>query len=568
MPLAKSPHYLIRNPHSYCFRLNVPLDLQKLVGRRELRYTLRTGCVSVARAKARSIAAHVQQIFACLRRGRRGMTELSDERIRELIQQNLREYIDGLESRYYEYDESSPLQTRGDIPSYIQMLGFMKDDIIEYLAIGDYHTVEERVYSLLEKNGVDGVEKGSKTYIKLCREMLRADMEACDKEKAHLSGDFSMTLGSSYREQPPSSIPKPPAEKGDLISEVIEKFASEAKINWRDKTRDENLAILRMFMKVVGDVSIRSITRQKVGEFKQTLSKLPPNVNKNPKFRRKTIQELIRMEVPKRMSGTTIGKYLTRVGALFDYARKNGLYDGENPAIGMNPPEDRRAHEKRAPFTREELIKLFHSEDYLGDRHNKPHQYWMPLLALFTGARLNELAQLHISDIRQAEDGVWIFDLNEEGEKQLKAKSSRRIIPIHPFLLNDLNFLSWVEQLKAKRQQRLFPELRKERDGYGRSVSRWFNDSYRKKCGISSADGRKRDFHSFRATFITQLVYQKVNPMMRLQVEGHSPGKDMTSVYADPFPAKQLFDEVISKLDYGLDLSHLKNSRFVIKKSY
>ena len=52
---------------------------------------------------------------------------------------------------------------------------------------------------------------------------------------------------------------------------------------------------------------------------------------------------------------------------------------------------------------------------------------------------------------------------------------------------------------------------------------------------------------------------------MRLQVEGHSAGKDMTNVYADPFPAKQLYDEVISNLDYGIDLSHLENSRFVIK---
>jgi hypothetical protein len=52
---------------------------------------------------------------------------------------------------------------------------------------------------------------------------------------------------------------------------------------------------------------------------------------------------------------------------------------------------------------------------------------------------------------------------------------------------------------------------------------------------------------------------------MRLQVAGHSPGKDMTSVYADPFPAKQLYEEVISKLDYSIDLSHLKKSKHVMK---
>jgi integrase len=352
---------------------------------------------------------------------------------------------------------------------------------------------------------------------------------------------------------------------GPLISEVIDNYVNETKVNWTPKTKDEYLSILGLFVEAAGNIPIQSITRKTVGEFKQTLLKLPPNIKKNPKYRKKPISEIINMQVPEPMSDSTVRKYLARLSALFEYALRNGMYEGPNPASGMAPRKHKLPHEARAPFSKEDLVKLFHSEEYRADTHKKPSHFWMPILALFTGARLNELAQLHISDIRQAEDGVWVFDINDAGEKQLKAKASKRIIPIHPFLLNELNFLSWVEQLKAKRQQRLFPELRKERDGYGRTVSRWFNDSYRKKCGISSPDGRKRDFHSFRATFITQLVRQKVNERMRLQVEGHSPGKDMTSVYADPFPAKQLYDEVISKLDYGIDLSHLKNSRFVIK---
>jgi len=66
-PLNKTAHYLVRNAHSYCFRVNVPRELQTLVGRRELRYSLRTGCVRIARDKAQIIAGHVKQIFAWLR---------------------------------------------------------------------------------------------------------------------------------------------------------------------------------------------------------------------------------------------------------------------------------------------------------------------------------------------------------------------------------------------------------------------------------------------------------------------------------------------------------------------
>jgi Domain of unknown function (DUF6538) len=283
MPLAKSPHYLVRNPHSYCFRLNVPIDLQRLVGRKELRYTLRTGYLSIARAKARIVAGSVQQIFLWLR-SRRILTDLTDEKIQELIQQWLKEHIEGLESRYHENDPRPPIQDRRDFYQYLGDLDSIKSDIIEYLAIGDYKTVEGVTARILTENGIDGVEKGSVAYIKLCRGLLQAELKSIDIEKKHMSGDFSGTLEAPSLEQLPSSIPKPPAEKGDLISEVIEKFASEAQLNWRDKTRDENFSILRLFKEVVGDIPIQTITRKTVGEFKQTLKKLPPNIKKNPKF--------------------------------------------------------------------------------------------------------------------------------------------------------------------------------------------------------------------------------------------------------------------------------------------
>jgi integrase len=519
--------------------------------------------VGVARAKAQIIAAQVHQIFAYLRRDGRKLSDLSDEEVQELVHQYLKGYVEGLESRY---EEDPPFLDERDFYSYIDMLDDIRDDIIGYLGIGDYSTVEENVADLLGKNGVDGIEKGSPAYIKLCRGVLRAQLKGIELEKKHMSGDFSGTLEPSFTGLLPSSPFKAnEEEEGERISEVIDRYVSEAEVKWKDKTKHENLSILKLFVKVVGDIPIQTVTRRKVAEFKETLQKLPPNINKNPNYRRKSISEIIQMEVPKKIAGTTVSKYLTRIGGLFDYARKNGLYDGENPATGMNPPKDKRAHEARAPFAKDDLIKLFHSEDYVEDKHKESYQFWMPILALFTGARQNELAQLHLSDIQQAEDGVWVFDINEEGKKYLKSPSSRRIIPIHSFLLKDLNFLSHVGRLKAKGEHRLFPELKTGRDGYGRNVSRWFNDVYRKKCGIVPTSGRKKDFHSFRSTFITHLVHRGVNDRMRLQVAGHSPGKDMTSVYADPFPAKQLYEEVISKLDYSIDLSHLKKSKHVMK---
>jgi hypothetical protein len=59
--ITRSPFYLIRNPHSYCFRINIPKDLQPIIGKKELRRSLKTRYLSVVKAKARVMAA----IFKC-----------------------------------------------------------------------------------------------------------------------------------------------------------------------------------------------------------------------------------------------------------------------------------------------------------------------------------------------------------------------------------------------------------------------------------------------------------------------------------------------------------------------
>ena len=92
--ISKSPSYLIRNPYTYCFRMNVPKDLQPYIGKKELRYSLRTGYLGVAKEKARYVAGHVQSIFRILRKGT--IVNLSDDQIKELVKKYIK---DSLENR-------------------------------------------------------------------------------------------------------------------------------------------------------------------------------------------------------------------------------------------------------------------------------------------------------------------------------------------------------------------------------------------------------------------------------------------------------------------------------------
>jgi len=56
------------------------------------------------------------------------------------------------------------------------------------------------------------------------------------------------------------------------------------------------------------------------------------------------------------------------------------------------------------------------------------HRYWLPILGLYTGCRANEVCQLHKEDLKE-QDGIWYLDINDNGKKSLKNRSSRRLVP-------------------------------------------------------------------------------------------------------------------------------------------
>jgi hypothetical protein len=65
-----------------------------------------------------------------------------------------------------------------------------------------------------------------------------------------------------------------------------------------------------------------------------------------------------------------------------------------------------------------------------------------------TGARVNEIAQLLLSDVL-ADDGVYYLNLESDNEsgKKLKNANARRKIPLHSKLIS-LGFIDYVNALK------------------------------------------------------------------------------------------------------------------------
>ncbi len=247
-------------------------------------------------------------------------------------------------------------------------------------------------------------------------------------------------------------------------------------------------------------------------------------------------------------------KRLTRAGALLRWAKKKrtwGVTDDFQDLFRYPGDIPKNPYLK---FDQADLVALFGSESYKDNKFKTASEYWLPVLALFTGARLNELCQLTANDVGQ-HDGVDTISILDEDLKRLKTAASRRIIPIHSKLL-ELGFVDYVGTIKAGR---IFPELpeNKVRKGdFGKEPSRKFTD-YRRRVGVGvgagmgyekiNDDGKwvgtsRKAFHSFRSTLISALRKANVPKDRRTRLAGHE--------YDDTQDTHYTGGDVLSMFDY------------------
>jgi hypothetical protein len=88
--VSASPSYLYQSPSGYIFRLRIPCDLRKLVGKTEFRYSLRAGALRIARHRARFLASSIQQLFSKMRDN---MTDFTPEQITQMVKEHTREVL-------------------------------------------------------------------------------------------------------------------------------------------------------------------------------------------------------------------------------------------------------------------------------------------------------------------------------------------------------------------------------------------------------------------------------------------------------------------------------------------
>lgn len=481
------PSHLHRNRYGILhFRIAIPADLRHYFRTKEVYHSLRTACVREASHAAQSLSIAFQRVFYEIRSQTMSDTEKKTEV--HIAPQKLRELL---------------------------------------LLTKQRHQYEERLDA--QENKVIQAEHR----LRMAQLQHERELDLVLRARAATTIDAVGTMPGLLQHATPTPL---------LFSTLIDDYKRDrlAANKWTPKTQDENLAVYKMCIAIIGDLPLTDIGEEQALSYVETLKRLPANLNKMPAYRGKSISEIIEAK-PLPMATRTINKSLERISSLFKFAISKPKYGLQyNPFSGRSLDESDA--QQREPFTVDELTRIFGAAEHANGRYKTAYSYWLPLMGLFTGARLNELCQLHLSDF-EVIGAIHCINIQDVQDGQrVKNKSARRLVPIHDKLI-EFGLIRYVERMRAQGRDRLFPTLELTNDGYGKIPSRWFG-RFKERCGIT--EKHTKVFHSFRHTFISTLLNNDIPETAIAPIVGHEGMLITSKVYwnvRDPVKRKPTVDK-------------------------
>ena len=292
-------------------------------------------------------------------------------------------------------------------------------------------------------------------------------------------------------------------------------------------TKIERRARLRLAFQLMEIDSVEDITVDKVRDLRRDLMKYPANSTKlYPELSPKEAIIQAEKDKSKTLAVNTVNGYITALSTLCAYAVKETIL-AKNPLEGhrikKTRDEIKREKKARPPFNKTELVKAISTYVY-PDSEKDPAKFFIPLISLAHGMRLNEICQLTVDDI-DVVDGINVIKIQRDEKKSVKNSSSERVIPIHQKLI-DLGFLDYVEsRRKYGSKSQVFDCYRSAKGYYSDAFSKWYG-RYKKKLGVRE----KVTFHSLRHTFPVKSTEANINDRLVDAMcgwsEGHTIGSD------------------------------------------
>jgi len=357
--------------------------------------------------------------------------------------------------------------------------------------------------------------------------------------------------------------------KDTFIAEKTEEYEANGVSR---KRLDKITSIADCLCEIVGESTpVQNIDDDQVQRARGLLAKCPSNRLKvYPDLNLEDAIEQAAKQCKPTLASITQSFYLDVLRDILKVGVRKKLITS-NPAADVRPlkKDNIPADQKRLPWSDDQLKGFFEGKFYKSCapgaqkpccRSDREWRFWLPLIMLFTGARPNEIAQLHVADVQKTPKGTWYLDCNESDEdgKSLKTQNSKRRVPLHPELIQ-IGFLAFVENRRKSVDEngpRLFYELKPNRyNNHAWYAAKRLNEAF---IPAEIVLGERQSLYSLRHNVRDALRRVKAPDETLSAVAGWAPnGKAVSSDYGDS-KHPDFHIEWVARINYpGLDLGFL-----------
>lgn len=262
-----------------------------------------------------------------------------------------------------------------------------------------------------------------------------------------------------------------------------------------------------------------------------------------PKITDQTVTNFMEYLAGKGNTPRTIDKKVGAVRALFNFAIKQKIYSGSNPAADRNlltKKEKRQAGSNR--FELSDLQTLFACPQFQQCRSQNPDFYWIVVTGMLTGIRVTALSAITNLSLKVTPTGTHYIYVEQD-----KTAAGRRSVPIPESVFTGLK--AFLDQKKG-----FIYENRADGKGASDPVRKEL-DKHKK---LVKFEGSKLTFHSFRKTLNTFLMHEKVPFEVRCQFIGHDFDHVNKQVYGEQFSTDEVAEWIIPAQKKLLELIQFK----------